>query len=272
MTRAPGMPRFTGRAALITGAAKGIGLAISRRLVTEGARVVLFDSDREALAEAQRTLALAGEARAVAGDTAVRADVATAVAEAVTHYGGLNVVIANAGIGAVDPFLEIGEAAWRRMIDVNLTGVFHTTQEGARAIVASGGGAIVVTASTNAFFPERNTAHYSAAKGGVVALVRAAALDLAANGVRVNAVSPGIIRTPLAAPLTEDAAAARAYLRDVPMSRFGESDEIADTVLYLASDEASYITGQNIVVDGGTTLGTTFELPEIGAAPPEPRG
>jgi 3-oxoacyl-[acyl-carrier protein] reductase len=272
MTGAPGTRRFEGRVALVTGAAKGIGLAISRRLMAEGARILVFDSDGEALAEVQRTLARDGDVRAVAGDTAVRADVAAAAAEAVTRFGGLNVVVANAGIGAVAPFLEIGEAAWRRMIDVNLTGAFHTTQEGARAIVASGGGAIVVTASTNAFFPERNTAHYSAAKGGVVALVRAAAIDLAASGVRVNAVSPGIIRTPLAAPLTEDAAAARAYLRDVPMSRFGDADEIADTVLYLASNESSYITGQNIVVDGGTTLGTTFELPEIGATPAEPQG
>jgi NAD(P)-dependent dehydrogenase (short-subunit alcohol dehydrogenase family) len=151
------------------------------------------------------------------------------------------------------------------MLDVNLNGVFYATQEGARAMVATvGGGSIVVTASTNAFFPERHTAHYSTAKGGAVALVRAAALDLAADGVRLNAVSPGIIRTPLAAPLTESPDVAKAFLRDVPMNRFGESDEIADTVLFLASDEASYITGQNIVVDGGMTLGTSFELPEIG--------
>src|SRR6476469_10255029 len=117
MTRPSRTPRFEGRVALITGAAKGIGLAISRRLVGEGARAVRFDSDREALAAAKRALARGGDVHAVAGDTAVRADVAAAVAEAVTRFGGLNVVVANAGIGAVEPFLEIDEAAWRRMID-----------------------------------------------------------------------------------------------------------------------------------------------------------
>jgi NAD(P)-dependent dehydrogenase (short-subunit alcohol dehydrogenase family) len=257
--------RFEGRTALVTGAAQGIGLAIARRLLAEGAQVALFDRNHEALTAAGHTIGRTGALITAAGDTAVRADVAGAVAKAVERFGKLDIVVSNAGIADVRPFLEIDDETWRRMIDVNLTGVFHTTQEGARAIVGSAGrGTIVVTASTNAFFPERDTAHYSTSKGGVVALVRAAALDLAASGVRVNAVSPGIIRTPLAAPLTEDPVAAREYLRSVPLGRFGESAEIADTVLYLASDESSYITGQNIVVDGGATLGTTFELPQIG--------
>jgi NAD(P)-dependent dehydrogenase (short-subunit alcohol dehydrogenase family) len=125
-----------------------------------------------------------------------------------------------------------------------------------------------VTASTNAFFPEQHTVHYSAAKGGVVAFVRAAALDLAERGIRVNAVSPGIIRTPLAAPLTEDPEAARDFLRAVPQHRFGESDEIADAVLFLASDESTYITGQNLVIDGGTTLGMSIGTPQIAMPPP----
>jgi NAD(P)-dependent dehydrogenase (short-subunit alcohol dehydrogenase family) len=146
--------------------------------------------------------------------------------------------------------------------------VFLAVQEGARGILASAGrGAVVVTASTNAFFPEQHTAHYSAAKGGVVAFVRAVALDLAEYGVRVNAVAPGVIRTPLAAPLTEDPDAARDFLRAVPMQRFGECDEIADAVLFLASDESSYITGQNIVIDGGTSLGMSIGMPGIVMSP-----
>lgn len=248
----------------MTGAAQGIGYAIAGRLLDEGGRVVLFDRNREALETAHEVLAARGEAIAVAGDTAVRADLAAAVAQALERFGGLNVLVAHAGIGDVRPFLEIDDATWGRMIDVNLTGVFYAVQEGARGMIASAGrGAIVVTASTNAFFPERHTAHYSAAKGGVVAFVRAVALDLAESGIRVNAVSPGIIRTPLAAPLTEDPVAASEFLRAVPLSRFGECDEIADTVLFLASDESSYITGQNIVVDGGTTLGMSIGQPEI---------
>jgi NAD(P)-dependent dehydrogenase (short-subunit alcohol dehydrogenase family) len=150
------------------------------------------------------------------------------------------------------------------MLDVNLTGAFYAIQEGARGILASAGsGAIVVTASTNGFFPEQHTVHYSTAKGGVIAFVRAVALDLADAGIRVNSVSPGIIRTPLAAPLTEDPVAAADFLRHVPLGRFGECDEIADAVLFLASSESSYITGQNLVVDGGTTLGMSIGLPAI---------
>ena len=126
-------------------------------------------------------------------------------------------MVAHAGIGDLRPFLEIDDATWGRMLDVNLTGVFLAVQEGARGILATAGrGTIVVTASTNAFFPEQHTVHYSAAKGGVGRLVRAAALDLAERGIRVNAVSPGIIRTPLAAPLTEDPEVARDFLRAVP--------------------------------------------------------
>ena len=260
--------RFEGRVALVTGAAQGMGLVFARSLLAEGARVLLFDRNCEALVEAESALGEVGEVVAVAGNAALRADVAGAISRAVDRFGALDVVVANAGVGEVRPFLEIDDAAWRRMLDVNLNGVFYATQEGARAILATAGrGAMVVTASTNAFFPERHTVHYSTSKGGVVALVRAAALDLAGSGVRVNAVSPGIIRTPLAAPLTEDADVARAFLRSVPMTRFGEPSEIAAAVLFLASDESSYITGQNIVVDGGTTLGMTFEMPDIGETP-----
>jgi NAD(P)-dependent dehydrogenase (short-subunit alcohol dehydrogenase family) len=268
MTGSSPRMRFEARVALVTGAAQGMGLESARSLLAEGARVVLFDRNRALLDEAESALSEIGEVAAVAGDAAVRADVAAATSLAVDRFGGLDVVVANAGIGDVRPFLEIDDEGWHRILDVNLNGVFYATQEGARAIIATAGrGAVVVTASTNAFSPERHTVHYSTSKGGVVAFVRAAALDLAGLGVRVNAVSPGIIRTPLAAPLTEDADVAREFLRSVPMTRFGESSEIADTVLFLASDESSYITGQNIVVDGGTTLGMSFEMPNIGEAP-----
>ena len=219
MSRPPRDQRFAGRTALVTGAAQGIGYAIAGRLLDEGGRVVLFDRNREALEAAHEELAARGQAIAFAGDTAIRADLAAAVAQAIERFGALDVLVAHAGIGDVRPFLEIDDATWGRMIDVNLTGVFYAVQEGARGIAASAGrGAIVVTASTNAFFPEQHTVHYSAAKGGVVALVRAVALDLADAGIRVNAVSPGIIRTPLAAPLTEDPEAAR----NVPARRPAE--------------------------------------------------
>jgi NAD(P)-dependent dehydrogenase (short-subunit alcohol dehydrogenase family) len=259
-------PRVGGRSAIVTGAGQGIGLAIARRLLDEGARVALFDRNAEALERARASCAERGDVLAVVGDTARRADVAAAVSRTIEQFGELHVVVAHAGIGDLRPFLEIDDATWGRMLDVNLTGVFLAVQEGARGILATAGrGTIVVTASTNAFFPEQHTVHYSAAKGGVVAFVRAAALDLAERDIRVNAVSPGIIRTPLAAPLTEDPEAARDFLRAVPQHRFGESDEIADAVLFLASDESSYITGQNLVIDGGTTLGMSIGTPQIGS-------
>jgi meso-butanediol dehydrogenase/(S,S)-butanediol dehydrogenase/diacetyl reductase len=274
MSRTERASRFAGRVAMVTGAAQGIGFAIAARLLDEGGRVVLFDCNREALEAARATLARRGEAIAIVGDTAARADVSAAVSAAIERFGALHVMVAHAGIGDVRPFLEIDDESWGRIIDVNLTGVFLAVQEGARGILASSErGAIVVTASTNAFFPEQHTAHYSAAKGGVVAFVRAAALDLAESGIRVNAVSPGIIRTPLAAPLVEDPDAARDFLRAVPLHRFGECDEIAHAVLFLASDESSYITGQNIVIDGGTTLGMSIGTPEITmpSTAPDPR-
>jgi NAD(P)-dependent dehydrogenase (short-subunit alcohol dehydrogenase family) len=263
----PSEGRFGGRCAVVTGAAQGMGRAIAARLQAEGARVVLFDRNRDALEQARSELAASGDVVSVVGDAASRADVAAAVSTAVERFARLDVLVANAGIGEVTPFLDISDAAWDTMLDVNLRGVFLAGQEGARAIISTAGsGAIVVIASTNAFFPERDTVHYSTAKGGVVALVRAAALDLAPHGVRINAVSPGLIRTPLAAPLTESPKLASAYLEGVPLKRFGEPGEIADMVAFLASDEAAYVTGQNFVVDGGATLGTIFELPDIGGA------
>ncbi|HVR83554.1 MAG TPA: SDR family NAD(P)-dependent oxidoreductase, partial [Planctomycetota bacterium] len=169
--------------------------------------------------------------------------------------GRLDVLVANAGITSVQPFLDIDEGTWRRVLDVNLTGTFWCVQEAARLMSRSGGGAIVVTASTNAFWVEATLAAYNASKGGVVALVRTAALDLAPHRIRVNSVEPGVVRTPLAAFVTEDPAGARCYLKKIPLGRFAEPLDVARAILFLASDEASYITGQTLVLDGGLTLG-----------------
>jgi NAD(P)-dependent dehydrogenase (short-subunit alcohol dehydrogenase family) len=252
------MTRFDGRSALVTGGAQGIGRAAAALLAAEGARVVVFDFDGEA---AERTAAELGCA-AVVGDVAKRDDVCRAVETCVERHGGLHVVSANAGVAAVEPFLDTNDATWERILRVNLDGAFRTIQESARAMRAGGGGSIVVTTSTNAFWPETGTSPYTASKHGLLGLVRNAAIDLARYGIRVNAVAPGIVRTRLATFLTEDPVEGPKYLENVPLGRFAEPEDIAKAILFLASDDAVYITGEQLVVDGGVSVGVVVPEPE----------
>jgi glucose 1-dehydrogenase len=252
-------PRFEGKGVLVTGGAQGMGRAIAERFLEEGGSVVVLDLDAELVERTARELS----AVAVAGDVSRREDVRRAVETCVERFGRLDVLVAQAGIGDLRPLLEIDDAAWNRMLSVNLTGVFLSVQEAARVMAADGrGGAIVVTSSTNAFYVEKHTAHYSATKGGIWTFVRNAALDLGQHGIRVNSVLPGIIRTRLGEPLIEDPVAGPEYLKRVALGRFGEPVEIANAVLFLASEEASYVTGEGLVVDGGATLGVVLEIPD----------
>lgn len=248
------------RVAMVTGAANGIGRAVVERFLRDGYSVVGVDIDPAGLA------AVAGELATdrflgVPADIAHREQVAAAVAAAVERFGRLDVLAANAAIADGQPFLEIDERSWRRIIDVNVTGTFFCIQEAARVMATAGKGAIVVTSSTNAWYVEANLAHYNASKGGVVALMRSAALDLAKLGIRVNAVEPSMVKT-RAAFITQDPVGAKDYLARVPMGRFAEPAEIAAAIAFLASDEASYVTGHTIVLDGGLTLGIDMPLPQ----------
>ncbi|MFP3914452.1 MAG: SDR family NAD(P)-dependent oxidoreductase, partial [Actinomycetota bacterium] len=184
------------------------------------------------------------------------------VQRCVTELGRIDVMVAHAGIADVEPFLEQDDASWRKMLAVNMDGVFYSIQEAAREMSSWGGGSIVVTASTNASWVESNAAAYNASKGGVVALVRSAALDLAPMGIRVNAVNPGLVRTRLTRYVTEVPENAADYLPRIPLGRFGEPEDIANAMLFLASDEAAWITGVDLMVDGGQTLGTPLPLPD----------
>jgi 3-oxoacyl-[acyl-carrier protein] reductase len=255
--------RFSGKAALVTGAAQGIGRAIAERLAREGASVLLVDIDADL---AQRTAdeirAQGGKTDAIGGDISRREEVRRAVERCLERFGRLDVLAANAGIADGEPFMEISDASWRRIIDVNLTGTFYCMQEAARVMIPAGGGAIVATASTNAFWVESGMAHYNASKGGIVALVKSAALDLGQYGVRVNAVAPGMIRT-RANYITEDPIAGPEYLKGVPLGRFAEPSEMASVVAFLASDDASYVSGELLVADGGTTIGVRLPLPDV---------
>ncbi len=247
---------------MVTGAAQGIGRGIAERLLAEGASVFAVDLDE---AELGRTIDELGSRGSIAGSTtniARRDEVRSAVSACVERFGGLDILAANAAMADVVNLMEIEESAWRNMIDVNLTGTFFSVQEAARAMIEAGRGAIVVTASTNAFWVEANTAHYSASKAGVVALVQTAALDLAPHGIRVNAVSPGIVRTRLTRFLVDDPVQGPHYLRRIPLGRYAEPSDIAAAVAFLVSDDAGYVTGENLVVDGGVTVGVPIEPPE----------
>lgn len=253
---APGTERVTGRlsgrAGLVTGASRGIGLAIARRLLDEGARLVLTSTSSEGAAKAAELLAAGDRVRVLVSDAAVRADVQAAVRSCVEGFGRLDFAVANAGIERSARLLDVTDADWDAVFAVNLRGAFLLTQEAARAMT---GGRIVLVASTNAFAPEAGSAAYNVSKAGVVGLARAAALDLAALGVTVNAVGPGLVGTDMTSSTVDDPQAAAWYLDHIPARRFGTADDVAGAVAFLISDDAGWITGHHLIVDGGQTIG-----------------
>jgi NAD(P)-dependent dehydrogenase (short-subunit alcohol dehydrogenase family) len=251
-------PRFAGKAALVTGGTSGIGLAAARRLAEEGAAVLVLGRDETRLAGAVASLRSAVPDAVVAGraaDVTDPAAVARAVDEAASHTGRLDVLVAAAGIdGEGRDVLDLDPAAFGRVLDVNVRGLFLAGQAAARRMTADGGGgSIVLVASVNGLAAEPGFADYNASKGGAVLLARSMGRDLAARGVRVNAVCPGYTRTPMTEASLADAATLRAILADIPLGRPAEPGEIAAVIAFLASDEASYVTGSAIVVDGGRT-------------------
>jgi NAD(P)-dependent dehydrogenase (short-subunit alcohol dehydrogenase family) len=256
------MTRFTGRAAVVTGGAQGIGRTVAERFLAEGAAVVILDLDGELAAATAAELDAGRRVLALAGDVARRDDVRAAVARCVEAFGHVDTMVAHAGIADVKPLLEIDDESWRRIMDVNLTGAFLCIQEAGRAM-AGRGGTIVVTASTNSFWVEQNLAHYNTSKGGVVALVRSAALDLAPHGIRVNGVAPGVVKTRISQWVIDDPELGAEYLKKIPLGRFGETGDVAAAVAFLASDESAYITGQTLILDGGLTLGQPLEAMDL---------
>ncbi len=242
------MEGLTGKRVVVTGGTSGIGEATSRRFLDEGARVV-------ALAVGEDEVSTAAER--IPGLDALRCDVANAaaVADAFARIekllGGVDVLVANAGISIRKPFLEIETADWQRVLDVNLTGVFHCAQQAARRMVADGGGVILMTASTNGLTGHEYYADYNASKAGVILLARTMARELA-PAVRVNAVCPGYVLTPM-----QEAEYTPEMLEQVnatiPLGRHARPDEIAALYAFLASDEGAYFTGAVISIDGGET-------------------
>jgi NAD(P)-dependent dehydrogenase (short-subunit alcohol dehydrogenase family) len=252
--------RLSGRAGIVTGAGRGIGLGIARRLLDEGARLVLTATTQDGADRAAALLDAGNDVVALGSDAARRADVAAAVAACLTAFGRLDLAVANAGIERPARLLDVTDADWDAVMDVDLRGPFLLTQEAARVMARTGGGRIVVVASTNAFAPEGGSLAYNVAKAGVVGLARAAALELAPSGVTVNAVGPGLVATDMTASVVDDPAARAWYLDRIPAGRFGRPGDVAGAVAFLASDDAGWITGHHLVLDGGQTVG--LDLPD----------
>ena len=247
--------RFGGRGILVTGAGSGIGRAAAQLFANEGGRVVVVDQDEN---EAQATVTsirqAGGEALAIGADVSREADCRGMVERALAAYGRLHVAFNNAGIGASGfAVADEEEVTWSRLIDVNLKGIFLGMKYEIPAMVGAGGGAIVNTASVAGLVGERGIGAYSASKHGVVGLTRTAALDYIGQGVRINAVCPGATRTRILASWFQDPKVESFILSRHPIGRIAEPEEIARAVLFLASDDASFIVGQALAVDGGLT-------------------
>ena len=254
------MPRrLEGKVALITGAGMGIGREAAVLFAAEGARVVVADIDARAAKETVVAVEGAGgEALPAVGDVAVEADVERMIAEGVRRFGALHVLYNNAGVLWKDrdrSVLETDGQWWDRVMAVNLKSVFWVTKHGIPHLRAAGGGAIVNMGSVSALvgFTRAQDA-YTAAKGGLISLTKSLAIQFARDGIRCNIIHPGIVDTPLQAPYLTDAIR-KEFETGIPLGRIARPREIASVALFLASDESSFMTGAELVVDGGFTAG-----------------
>jgi glucose 1-dehydrogenase len=258
--------KLEGKTALVTGGAQGIGLACAAALAREGAKVLIADVNATAGATALQQLRDAGATAAfITCDVSRKADVEKAVAAAVAQFGQLDIAIANAGIVHAAEFLDLEEADFDRVLAVNLKGVFLVGQAAARQMVKQGrGGAIINMSSVNAVLAIPNQVPYVVSKGAVNQLTKVMALSLATHGIRVNGIGPGTILTELAKKaVLGNREAERKILSRTPIGRMGEPDEIGKVAAFLASDDASYLTGQTIYPDGGRlALNYTVAVPE----------
>jgi NAD(P)-dependent dehydrogenase (short-subunit alcohol dehydrogenase family) len=249
--------RFEGRTALVTGAAHGIGEATAHRLADEGAGVVCVDVHERGLEVAEAIVAEGGSAAFRRGDVGVAEDIKDVIGFAVAQHGGIDVLVNNAAITLPKGFEQTAEDEWERVQRVNLSSVYLFLRGAANALRMSRNGAVVNVASFHAHATIQHFGAYAAAKSGVLGLTRSAALDLASAGVRVNAVCPGIIKTAMwdawLAEVEDPEATAREVTRHQPMGRVGRPGEVAAAIAFLASNEASYITGTTLYVDGGVT-------------------
>ncbi len=244
--------RLKNKVAIVTGAARGIGRATAERFIEEGAKILICDIDE---AQLLRTASeLGGEDRVIAQivDVVNKRHVEQLVEKAVQHFGRLDIMVNNAGIAPVVDFLDVTEEMLSRVLDVNLKGAFYGTQAAGRQMIKQGdGGVIINMSSINSGLANPNVAPYAISKGGMNQVTSTAAVAFAPHGIRVVGVGPGTIMTDMVAGAFMNSAGNHAILSRTPLGRYGQASEIAAVVAFLASDDASYITGETVYVDGG---------------------
>jgi NAD(P)-dependent dehydrogenase (short-subunit alcohol dehydrogenase family) len=250
------MKRFDGRVVVVTGGSSGIGRAIVELFAEEGARVVAAARRSTVLDELREELnARSLDVRTRVTDVRVPAEVRALVAETVESHSRLDVLVNCAGVGLLDPVLDLTEDAWRETFETNLDGAFFASQAAARHMAAQGGGAIVNVASIDAFVAESPAVHYCASKAAMVMMTKCFAYELGHLGIRCNAAAPGVTMTPMIADDPRFGSMVAPYLARIPARRFSAPQEQARVVAFLASDDASYVNGETIVVDGGQLKG-----------------
>lgn len=251
--------RLKNKVAMVTGAAGGIGSAVSQAMAKEGARVVIADIDQlngKQISDA--ILEQGGEALFVACDVTSEREVRYAVEQTVEQYGKIDVLHNNAAIALNGMITDLEEERWNKVINTNLSSVFRGCKYAIQYMLESGGGSIINTASVQGHVGFSGWPAYAAAKGGIISLTRNLAVEYAPNNIRVNSISPGTIRTPMLDQVMREAADSEALLRDWtnlhPIGRIGEMEEVAAAVVFLASDESSFITGEDLRIDGGSVV------------------
>jgi len=245
------MKGLNGKRVLITGGAGGIGTATAIRFIEEGARVVILDIDENAIQKIEKKLP--SLVKCIRADVTSQSSLDLAFNELIDAVGGLDILINNAGISYRHNFVDISVQEWEKLIQINLTGVFFVAQRAAKLMLSSGGGVIINMGSTNGLVGYHYYSDYNASKAGVIELTRSMALELGPT-IRVNAVCPGFIMTPMQeAEYTEEMQ--RAFYEKLPMKRLGLPEDVAALFAFLSSDDASWITGQHFVIDGGELAG-----------------
>ncbi len=248
------MRGLAGRGVLVSGGSSGIGLAAARRFLEEGCRIFLCGLDAAEVDRAVAAVSRYGEASGIACDVSLESDVTRLLQAAEAALGSVDVLANNAGAAVRSPFLEISPQEWDHVVAVNLRGMFLVGQAIGRHMAQRGAGVIINMSSTNGIAGEEDYAHYNASKGGVLLLTKTMAVELGRLGIRVNALCPGYISTPLNAAIAARLGEGfeKAYARDrIPLGRAGTAEEVAAAYAYLASDDASFIHGTGLVIDGG---------------------